>query len=72
MNNFDGQGQCGNSKKCNFNIQLVEDITTCMVEIDEQELKIQQEKFFENSQSEKKQPEEEPLKSEDWICEFCQ
>jgi hypothetical protein len=41
INNFEEtvNGQCGNNKKCNFNIQLEEDITQCMVEIDEQELK---------------------------------
>ena len=43
-----------------------------MIEIDEEELKKSQQGFTDNlNQKPKKEVEEIPLKSEDWICDHC-
>jgi len=43
----------------------LEDISHLLVEIEKNELKKQQDEFLH------KEKEEVPLKSEEWICEFC-
>jgi ribosomal protein L37AE/L43A len=67
LNKFGESSECGNSKQCNYNLQYEEDLTQCITDMDELSLQEAQKNFFAGS----KKKEDEPLKSDEWICEKC-
>jgi hypothetical protein len=57
-------GESEDCSSCKFNLNYCEDIAACLVEMKQSE-------FDKQVKEHKIKPKDEPIKDNDWMCEFC-
>ena len=67
VNKFGDSYECGNTRRCKFNLGYYEDLASCMISLTQEEFEKKEKK-----QKEEMQQEDKPIQDNEWICDKCQ